>query len=151
LVHTTDPDATRPRKEHPMQASAGATTTKATKTGEAAATVRDDVGAEAAAHALLRLVADHPGQMGRMRAARLIGGYAVPHREEVDARRLAQYSIELDWTLRDIVRLVDAVLGGGLMAQTAGPRPVLVLTRPGFRALEALEGGRGTRLPGEEP
>lgn len=106
-----------------------------------------DVGAEAVAHALLRLVADLPGQMGRLRAARIIGGYPVPHRDEQDATRLDRYAIRIDWPLRETTRLVDALISGGLVAQTVGPRPVLVLTRAGFHALEALEGvpsaGRG--------
>lgn len=98
-----------------------------------------DVGAEAAAHALLRLVGDHPGQMGRLRAARLVGGYPVPHRDDVEAVELGRYAVELDWPLREITRLVDAMITGRLVAQTPGPRPVLVLTRPGHRALDALE------------
>lgn len=100
-----------------------------------------DVGAEAAAHALLRMVAEHPGQMGRLRAARIVGGFAVPWRDDEEAAQLARYAVELTWPLREITRLVDALIGGGLVAQTPGPRPVLVLTRPGFRTLEALEHG----------
>lgn len=99
-----------------------------------------DVGAEAAAHALLRLVADHPGQMGRLRAARLVGGYPVPHRDEEEASQLGRYAVQLDWPLREITRLVDAIINGRLVAQTPGPRPVLVLTRAGHRALDAFEG-----------
>lgn len=99
-----------------------------------------DVGAEAAAHSLLRLVADHPGQMGRLRAARIVGGYPVPHREGDDPAQFAPFAIELDWPLREITRLVDAMITGRLVAQTVGPRPVLVLTRAGYRTLEALEG-----------
>lgn len=100
-----------------------------------------DVGAEAAAHALLRLVGEHPGQMGRLRAARLVGGYPVPHRDDQEAIELGRYAVQLDWPLREITRLVDALISGRLVAQTAGPRPVLVLTRAGFRTLEALEVG----------
>ena len=100
-----------------------------------------DVGSEAAAHSLLRLVAEHPGYMGRLRAARIVGGYAVPHRDEQEAETLAQFAVQLDWPLREITRLVDALITGRLMTQTPGQRPVLVLTRAGFRALEALEGG----------
>lgn len=100
-----------------------------------------DVGAEAAAHSLLRLVAEHPGHMGRLRAARIVGGYPVPHRDEQEASTIAQFAVELDWPLREITRLVDALITGRLMTQTPGPRPVLVLTRSGFRTLEALEGG----------
>lgn len=99
-----------------------------------------DVGAEAAAHSLLRLVAEHPGQMGRLRAARIIGGYPVPHRDDEEADTLGQFAVQLDWPLREITRLVDALITGRMMAQTPGPRPVLVLTRSGFRTLEALEG-----------
>jgi hypothetical protein len=100
-----------------------------------------DVGAEAAAHALLRLVAEHPGQMGRLRAARIVGGYPVPHRDDEEAAALVQYAVHLDWPLREITRLVDALITGRLVTQTPGPRPVLVLTRSGFRTLEALEAG----------
>jgi hypothetical protein len=102
----------------------------------------NDVGTEAAAHAMLRLVGEHPGQMGRLRAARLIGGYPVPHRDAEEAAALTAYAVELTWPLREITRLVDVLIDGRLMTQTPGPRPVLVLTRAGFRALEALEGGR---------
>jgi hypothetical protein len=108
----------------------------------------NDVGTEAAAHAMLRLVGEHPGQMGRLRAARLIGGYPVPHRDAEEAASLTAYAVELTWPLREITRLVDVLIEGRLMAQTPGPRPVLVLTRAGFRALEALEGGSGTGFDG---
>ncbi|MCW2972331.1 MAG: hypothetical protein JWN72_604 [Thermoleophilia bacterium] len=101
----------------------------------------EDVGAEAAAHAMLRLTADFPGLMGRLRTARIVGGYAVPHRDDADAARLSRYGIEIDWTLRELVRLVDALIDGHLLAQTSGPRPTLVLTRAGYAALVALEGG----------
>ena len=100
-----------------------------------------DVGAEAAAHSLLRLVAEHPGQMGRLRASRIVGGYPVPHRDDEEATALTQFAVQLDWPLREITRLVDALITGRMMTQTPGPRPVLVLTRSGFRTLEALEGG----------
>jgi len=101
----------------------------------------DPVGAEAAAHAVLSLVVDHPGQMGRLRAARLVGGYPVPHRDDEEQVSQSRYALELDWPLREITRLVDALISGRLLAQTAGPRPVLVPTRAGFRTLEALEAG----------
>lgn len=101
----------------------------------------EDIGSEAAAHAVLRMVAEHPGQMGRLRAARIVGGYPVPHRDEQEAAELARYALQLDWPLREITRLVDALITGGLVAQTPGPRPVLVLTRSGHRTLEALEAG----------
>lgn len=100
----------------------------------------EELGAEAAAHALLRLVGEHPGSMGRLRAARIIGGYAVAWRDDEDATELARFAVQLEWPLREITRLVDAMISGRLIAQTPGPRPVLVLTRAGFRALEALEG-----------
>ncbi len=108
-----------------------------------------DVGAEAAAHALLRMVAEHPGAMGRLRAARIVGGYPVPHRDDEEAGALARYAVDIDWPLREITRLVDALITGRLMTQTPGPRPVLVRTRAGFRTLEALEGGRMPSGPEE--
>lgn len=113
---------------------------------QAAAVVRDahasTVDAEAVAHALLRLVAERPGQMGRMRGARIVGGYAVPCRDDEERDALERYALEADWKIRELVDLVDALIRGGLMTQTAGPRPVLVLTRAGHHALDALEGLR---------
>lgn len=98
-------------------------------------------GSEAAAHSLLRMIGDHPGKMGRLRAARIVGGYSVAHSDDEERAELAKYVVDLDWPLREITRLVDALISGGLVAQTHGPRPTLVLTRAGFRSLEALEAG----------
>lgn len=103
-------------------------------------------GSEAAAHALLRMIGEHPGVMGRLRAARIVGGYAVPYRDEDEQNDLAQYVVQLDWPLREITRLVDALITGRLLAQTPGPRPVLVLTRAGHRTLDALEGSTTVKL-----
>jgi hypothetical protein len=100
----------------------------------------DRESAEVAAHAALELIASHPGKFGRLRTARLIGGYTVQFDEPDLARTTAPFaSAVLNWSLRDTVELIDALLAGGLVAQTTGPRPTLVLTRPGFRALEALD------------
>lgn len=103
------------------------------------------IGAEAVAHAVLSLVVEHPGQMGRLRAARLVGGYPVPHRDEEERESQERHALDLDWPLREITSLVDALLRGRLLAQTSGPRPVLVPTRAGFRTLEALDAGDGRR------
>jgi len=94
---------------------------------------------EHAAHQILRLAAEHPGMCGRLRIARVVGGYPVPHRDEIEAKDLARYSTPLDWPLREVVRLVDALIDGKLIAQTTGPRPTVVVTRAGHRALDALE------------
>ena len=94
---------------------------------------------EQVAHTILTLIGDHPGRLGRLRCARVVGGYPVPHRDEQQATELARYALTLDWPLREITRLVDALASGGLMTQTEGPRPVLVLTRAGHRTLDALD------------
>lgn len=95
---------------------------------------------EVAAHALLELAATHPGQVGRLRASRIVGGFAVPTDDERLAEVVARHSTAVSgWTLRDLVALVDALLAGGLLAQTSGQRPTLVLTRAGHRALDALD------------
>ena len=99
----------------------------------------EDVSTEAVAHALLRLIGDHPGQMGRLRAVRLIGGYPVPHRDDEEQISQTRYAVRVDWSLRELTNLADALISGRLIAQTNGPRPVLVLTRAGYRALEALD------------
>lgn len=99
--------------------------------------------AEAGAHAVLRLVCDLPGSMGRLRVARVVGGFSVPFREETPPELLARYAVELGWPLREVIALVDAMLDGGLLVQTIGARPTLVLTRAGFLALHALEHGAG--------
>lgn len=100
----------------------------------------DTITTEAVAHAMLRLVADMPGQMGRLRAARIVGGYAVPTLDEQAPSRLAAYAVEVAWPIRASVALLDALIDGGLLTQTMGQRPTLVLTRAGHRALDALEG-----------
>jgi hypothetical protein len=53
--------------------------------------------------------------------------------------RLARYGVGSALPLRSVVELVDAMVDGGLVHRTAGPRPVLVLTRAGHHALDALE------------
>lgn len=94
---------------------------------------------EAVAHQVLRVVADFPGQMGRHRAARIVSGLPVTVIEG-DPDMFASYVAQpADWPLKEFVAMVDALLAGGLLAQTIGQRPTLVLTRVGFRALEALE------------
>src|SRR5689334_5543340 len=54
---------------------------------------------EAAAHAMLRLIGDHPGDIGRLRVARIVGGRTVPGSDEVQAARLAHYAIDAEFTL----------------------------------------------------
>ena len=92
--------------------------------------------AEALAQGILTFIADHQGQHGRIRTARICMGLAV------GMEGLEQYVVPAagQWPIRTSVELVDALLAGGLLEQTAGPRPTLVLTRPGFRALDSLEG-----------
>lgn len=95
--------------------------------------------AEQVAHATLRLIADHPGTLGRLRCARIVGGYSVPHRDDEQQAAMQKYALQLDWPLRDLTALVDALEQGGLLTHTAGPRPTLVITRAGHRALDALD------------
>lgn len=102
---------------------------------------------EAAAHAIIRLVADMPGEMGRVRAARIVSKRAVSPTNEVFARRCLAYGMDLPWPLRDTIGLVDALIDGGLMTQTCGARPLLVLTRAGHHALDALEATGAVGLP----
>lgn len=103
-------------------------------------TPEEQTSAEVAAHAILELVATHPGQFGRLRTARLVSGYAVPLDDpDVVASTTPYTSVVVHWPLRDAVMLADALISGGLIAQTTGMRPTLVLTRAGHRSLDALE------------
>ena len=96
--------------------------------------------AERAAHNALALIANHPGQFGRLRCARIVGGFSVNFDSPETAATIAPHaSVVLNWSLRAMVDLIDALLHGGLLAQTTGQRPTLVLTRAGFRALDALD------------
>lgn len=115
----------------------------------------EQIVAEAVAHSVLRLAADYPGVMGRVRAARVVCGRAeIPavstdtgdraQRYENDgahdmAVASARFSVARSWSLKDTVALVDALIDGGLVTKCVGIRPTIVLTRSGFRALEALE------------
>lgn len=115
--------------------------------------LQEDIATEAAAHAVLRLVADRPGRVGRIRAARVVGGRPVStpssgdgavHETDaragaLDADDLSAYAVAHPWRLADLCGLVDALIEGGMLDRTVGMRPTLVLTRAGFRALEALE------------
>jgi hypothetical protein len=94
---------------------------------------------EQVAHAMLKLIADRPGTVGRSRCARIVGGYSVPHRDQQEAAELACYALPVDWPIKQLVALVEALTSGGLIAASVGPRPTLALTRAGHRALEALE------------
>jgi hypothetical protein len=101
---------------------------------------------ELAAHAVLELAATHPGQFGRLRCSRLITGHPVPIDNETTESTHPYTGIVNDWTLRDAVDLIDALLAGGLLTQTIGARPTLVLTRAGHRALDALQDSRPLEL-----
>lgn len=97
-------------------------------------------GAETVAWSVLGLIASHPGQIGRLRSARIISGYPMDHDDPELARSATPFaSVVVDWSLRGTISLIDALVDGGLLTQTAGARPLLVLTRAGFHALEALD------------
>jgi hypothetical protein len=96
--------------------------------------------AELVAHHILKLVGEHPGQVGSLRCARIVGGFTTPPVSEDQRELFDRYAIEQrDWTLRTLKDLIDALERGGLLARSHGPRPVLALTRAGHRALDALE------------
>lgn len=95
---------------------------------------------EHVARIALTLVADHPGEIGSLRCARIIGGFTVPYTGDEQQQLFVQYAIpDLGWTLRTLKALIDALEHGGLIARSVGPRPTLALTRAGHRALHALE------------
>lgn len=88
---------------------------------------------------LMQLVADQPGHYGRLLAARIIGGSFLPAEGVMDIAVSERYMVDTELPLRELVALVDSMLAGGLLVQTLGQRPTLVLTRAGHRALDALE------------
>lgn len=89
-------------------------------------------------HSLLRLIGDMPMQHGRIRASRIVMGYPVALTDETDD--LSCYAVAvLDCSLTDVVKLVDVLIEGNLIAVSFGARPRLALTRAGHRALDALE------------
>jgi len=94
---------------------------------------------EDAAHKLLALVAAMPGELGRLRSGRVIGGYSLRGSDQEQLAKFEPFTGRVDdWTIKDAVAMVDAFLAGGLIAQTPGSRRALVLTRAGHRALDAL-------------
>lgn len=92
-----------------------------------------------AAHALLKLVAEMPATHGRIRAARIVSGFPVAVSDDLQAQRLTHHAHTFPWRLSDTIALVDALIDGGLLAQSVGTRPTLVLSRAGHHALDALE------------
>lgn len=98
---------------------------------------------ERVARQMLALVADHPGTVGPLRCARIVGGFTIPVVSEQQQELFITYAVpNLGWTLRTLKDLVEALQRGGLITTTAGPRPTLVLTRAGHRALDALDADR---------
>ena len=96
--------------------------------------------AEVVAHHVLKLIGEHPGQVGALRCARIVGGFTVPTVSDDQHALFEQYAIQRrDWTLRTLKDLLEALERGGLLVRSHGPRPVLALTRAGHRALDALE------------
>lgn len=95
---------------------------------------------EYVAKQMLALVADHPGRVRPLRAARIVGGFTVPYTTVDEQKLFEQYAIpKLDWPIRTLKDLLDALERGGLVARSVGQRPTLALTRAGHRALETLE------------
>ncbi len=95
---------------------------------------------EYVAKQVLALVGDHPGRVGPLRCARIVGGFTVPYTGGDQQELFEQYAIpDLGWTLRTLKALMEALERGGLVTRSVGPRPTLALTRAGHRALETLE------------
>jgi hypothetical protein len=98
---------------------------------------------ERVARQMLALIGDHPGTIGTLRCARIVGGFTVPVTDPEHQELFAQYAVaDLDWTLRTLKDLVEALQRGGLMATSSGPRPTLALTHAGHHALDALDADR---------
>lgn len=111
-----------------------------------APTEREYCTSERVAKQMLLLIADHPGTIGPLRCARIVGGFVVPAVSEEQRGLLDRYAIaDLGWTLRTLKDLIEALERGGLVARSVGQRPTLSLTRAGHRALETLELEEGTR------
>lgn len=94
------------------------------------------VDVEAAAHRVMLLVGNHPGEFGRIRCARILDRTVIPIDETIDD--YSAYAVNDEWKLVDLCSLIDALIDGGLITRTTGMRPVLCLTRSGHRALDVL-------------
>lgn len=103
---------------------------------------QEQITAEAVVHATLRLVGEYPALVGRVRAARIISGRQIE--SQID---FSSFAVADDWPLKEAVALIDSLIEGGLVHRTTGPRPILVLTRAGHRALEAFDGFRSSHPP----
>lgn len=84
---------------------------------------------------VLKIVAEHPGQLGRLRIARWYTGddnlnpaintdITPPHH---------------DLSTADVTRLIDSMLETDLLTHTDTPRPKICITRAGWRALDTVE------------
>lgn len=103
---------------------------------------QDTIAIELATHAILRLIADRPGTAGRLRTARIATGRPVPAPGTEQTTDLSPYGVAAELPLKDVVALIDALAEAHLITATVG-RPLLVLTRAGHRALDALEASSG--------
>ncbi|MCC5849090.1 MAG: RecQ family ATP-dependent DNA helicase [Verrucomicrobia bacterium] len=84
---------------------------------------------------ILSTVARLEGQYGRSRIAEVLKGSDTKgiHQSQLQHHRC--YGLLKDWTLADITRTLDELLGDGCLAQLPGPYPVLTLTDRGRDAV----------------
>lgn len=94
-----------------------------------------------AANGLLRLVADHPHQLGKLRAARIVGGICE-FEPDCPGHDLPGYTVEgLDLELRELVALIDCLIRARVIQQPTSSRPKLALTPLGARTAASLRTG----------
>lgn len=78
---------------------------------------------------ILALVTDHPNAVGRMAAARIVGGFDVPERAQLAVPRFASYAMPIvGLDRRGIVNVIDAMIAEGVLFQSSGAWPTLSRT-----------------------
>lgn len=83
----------------------------------------------------LSCVARMKGRFGKMRIAQVLTGSRLRVLEELQLTRLSTYGLLKDFTQPEVLSVLDALMGAGLLEVTGTEYPVVKLTESGHRAM----------------
>ena len=75
------------------------------------------------------------GRFGKMRIAQVLTGSRLKVLEEVQLTRLSTYGLLKDFTQPEVLSVLDALVGAGLLETAGTEYPVVKLTESGRRAM----------------
>ena len=75
------------------------------------------------------------GRFGKMRIAQVLTGSRLKVLEEVQLTRLSTYALLNDFTQPEVLSVLDALIGAGLLETVGTEYPVVKLTESGRQAM----------------